>query len=245
MPAGGPGAAGGAGRSASGRTRTETSSSSTFAPGDYVLQASGRGRNGIEFATRFLVVGEDDIGGLSMRTTTGSVVSRRASRWRATAREHCRATFSSTSSRRMEDVSPDPACTARRLGDDWSFEYDGLFGALLVRPGGRPEWLLRSVRVNGVDVTDTPLSFGRRADSLTDVEVILTSQGAEITGSAIDPRGQTGLTYTVVSVPRLIASGGGAIRASSRPCALIRTARSPCAACLRATTSSPLSIVCR
>jgi len=33
------------------------------------------------------------------------------------------------------------------------------------------------------------------------VEVILTNQGAELTGSAIDPRGQTGLPYTVVVFP--------------------------------------------
>jgi hypothetical protein len=147
-----------------------------IAPGDYVLQASGRGRNGIEFATRFLVVGEDDIGGLTMRTTTGSVVSGRitleGNRSRTLPRD-----FQFNFLTANEDVSPDPGVYRARLGDDWTFEYDGLFGALLVRPSGRPEWLLRSVRVNGVDVTDTPLSFGRRDDSLTDVEVILCQPG--------------------------------------------------------------------
>jgi hypothetical protein len=171
-----------------------------IAPGDYVLQASGRGRNGIEFATRFLVVGEDDIGALIMRTATGSLVSGRitleGSRGRALPRD-----FQFNFLTANEDFSPDPGVYRARIGDDWTFEYDGLFGTLLIRPGGRPEWLLRSVRVNGVDVTDTPLSFGRREDSLTDVEVILTNQGAELTGSAIDLRGQTGLPYTVVVFP--------------------------------------------
>jgi Carboxypeptidase regulatory-like domain len=171
-----------------------------IAPGDYVLQASGRGRNGIEFTTRFLVVGEDDIGGVIMRTSTGSVVSGRmtveGSRSRVLPRD-----FQFNFLTANEDFSPDPGVYRARIGDDWTFEYDGLFGMLLIRPSGRPEWLLRSVRVNGVDVTDTPLSFGRREDSLTDVEVILTNQGAEVSGSAIDPRGQTGLPYTVVVFP--------------------------------------------
>jgi len=171
-----------------------------IAPGDYVLQASGRGRNGIEFATRFLVVGEDDVGGVTLRTTTGSVVSGHmtleGNRSRALPRD-----FQFNFVTANEDFSPEPGVYRARMGDDWTFEYDGLFGTLLIRPAARPEWLLRSVRVNGVDVTDTPLSFGRRDDSLTDVEVILTNQGAEVTGSAIDPRGQTGLPYTVVVFP--------------------------------------------
>jgi len=57
---------------------------------------------------------------------------------------------------------------------------------------------VRSIRVNGIDITDAPLSFGRRDDSLTDVEVTLTNRGAEVSGMAVDPRGQPAAEYTVI-----------------------------------------------
>jgi hypothetical protein len=170
-----------------------------IAPGDYVLQASGRSRNGIEFTTRFLAVGDDDLGGLSLQTSTGSTVTGRMTleggRSRALPRD-----FQFNFLTANEDASPDPGVYRARITDDWAFEYDGLFGTLSIRPTGRQEWLLRAVRVNGVDVTDTPLSFGRRDDSLTDVEVVLTNQGAEVSGTAIDPRGSA-LPYSVIVFP--------------------------------------------
>jgi hypothetical protein len=162
-----------------------------------VLQASGRGRNGIEFAARFLVVGDEDIAGLTMRTATGSVVRGQLvldGRSRTLPRD-----FQFNFVTINEDGSPEPGSYRAKINDDWTFEYDGLFGTLLIRPIARPEWLLRSVRVNGVDITDTSLSFGRRDDSLVDVEVVMTNRGAEVSGSAIDPRGQTGAPYTVIA----------------------------------------------
>ena len=169
-------------------------------PGDYVLQASGRSRGGIEFSSRFLVVGDDDITGLMVRTSTGSVVNGHitleGSRLRVSPRD-----FQFNFVTVNEDASPDPGIYRARINDDWTFEYDGLFGTLLIRPLGRPEWLVRSIRVNGVDITDTPMSFGRQDDSLSDVEVVLTNRGAELTGVAVDARGQSALAYTAVVFP--------------------------------------------
>src|SRR5262245_17373021 len=170
-----------------------------IAPGDYVLQASGRSRNGIEFATRYLVVGDDDIGGLSVQTSTGSAVTGRITLEGGRSRVQPR-DFQFNFVTVNEDASPDPGEYRARITDDWAFEYDGLFGTLLIRPSGRQDWLLSGVRDNGIDVTDTPLPFGRRDDSLSDVEVVLTNQGAEVSGAAIDSRG-SGLPYTVIVFP--------------------------------------------
>ena len=171
-----------------------------IAPGDYALQALGRGRNGIEFATRFLVVGDEAITGLTVRTTTGSVVTGRVTleggRSRVLPRD-----FQFNFVTANEDLSPDPGSYRAKINDDWTFEYDGLFGPLLVRPAGRPEWLLRSIRVNGIDITDTPLSFGRHDDSLSDVEVVLTNRGADVVGAALDARGRAANAYTVIVFP--------------------------------------------
>jgi len=164
------------------------------APGDYVLQALGRGPNGAEFTTRYVSVADGDITGLALRTTTGSVVNGHLTiegrRPRVLPRD-----FQFNFVTVDEDVSPEPGSYRAKIGDDWTFEYDGLFGTLMIRPAGRPEWLLKSIRVNGTDVTDMPLAFGRRDDSLTDVEVVMTNHGAELTGSAVDVRGQNASEY--------------------------------------------------
>lgn len=171
-----------------------------IAPGDYVLQALGRGRNGIEFATRFLVVGDDDITGLNLQASTGSVVTGHITLEGGRSRISP-GDFQFNFVTANEDLSPDPGTYRARINNDWTFEYDGLFGTLLIRPAGRPEWLLRSIRVNGVDITDTPLPFGRQDDSLSDVEVVLTNRGADLAGAALDARGQAANAYTVIVFP--------------------------------------------
>ncbi len=43
-------------------------------------------------------------------------------------------------------------------------------------------WMLKEIRVAGIDVTDRPLAFDRTSVSLTDVEVVLTIVVALLTG---------------------------------------------------------------
>jgi hypothetical protein len=61
--------------------------------------------------------------------------------------------------------------------------------------------MLKSVTSGGVDVTDAPLPFGTRDQSLTDVEVVLTNRVTELTGTAIDSRGQSVTAFTVLVFP--------------------------------------------
>jgi Carboxypeptidase regulatory-like domain len=165
--------------------------------GDYVLQAFVRGRNGAEFATRFVSIGDGDATGLTVRTAFGSTVTGRITLEGARPRIMPR-DFQFNFVTTNEDLAPEPGMYRARINDDWTFEYEGLFGPLLIRPTGRPEWLLRSVRVNGIDVTDTVLAFGRPADSLSEVEVVLTSRGAEVSGAVTDARGPALNSYTVI-----------------------------------------------
>jgi hypothetical protein len=47
-------------------------------------------------------------------------------------------------------------------------------------------------------VTDEPLSFGTKQESLSDVEVVLTNRAAGISGRVNDRRGQAATDYTVI-----------------------------------------------
>lgn len=88
------------------------------------------------------------------------------------------------------DLGPPPGTYRAKINDDFRFEYVGLFGPLLIRPTGGPEWMLKSVRAGGADITDTPTLFGTQDQSLTDVDVVLTNRGAEVSGAVSDARGR-------------------------------------------------------
>jgi hypothetical protein len=81
---------------------------------------------------------------------------------------------------------------------DGTFELRGLSGARLIRAMGLPQgWMLKSVQVNGVDVTDTGLEF-KPGEALTGVDVVLTSRVTELSGTVKGPSGSAVTDYTLV-----------------------------------------------
>ena len=55
-----------------------------------------------------------------------------------------------------------------------------------------PGFALEAIRVNGVDVTDRAISLGTRAQSLANVEVVVTDRVTELSGTVVDDRGRPG-----------------------------------------------------
>jgi hypothetical protein len=90
------------------------------------------------------------------------------------------------------DFAPANGQFARaEIRDDWSFEMNGIAGARRLRLVRAPRgWGLEAIRVRGVDVTDTPLTFGTSDQSLSDVEVVLTTRITQIEASVSDGRGR-------------------------------------------------------
>ena len=73
------------------------------------------------------------------------------------------------------------------VGADGAFAMRGLSGTRIVRPVWLPKgWMLKSVRANGVDVTDTGIDF-TPGETHTGIEVALTSKVTEISGSVKGP----------------------------------------------------------
>lgn len=88
-----------------------------------------------------------------------------------------------------------PPVTAK---DDLTFEAQVYPGRVAIRlMGGNPRWLLKSVRVDGIDVTDSGIEV-QPGSRLTDLEVEVTSQRQEITGVVTRSNGQPVANYTVV-----------------------------------------------
>ena len=84
------------------------------------------------------------------------------------------------------------------LKADGSFELKGLSGRRLVRVANLPTgWTLKSVRLNGDDITDTGAEFksGQEASGL---EIVATSRSTTLTGTATAANGTPVKDYTVV-----------------------------------------------
>jgi protocatechuate 3,4-dioxygenase beta subunit len=156
------------------------------APGDYVLQASRHRSAGWtegESSTQFVTVNGVDVTDLEIRTATGSTLDGHI-------------TLEGTGTFRPgqlnvstvpvdSDLSPmiggGPARAT--VEEDLRFHLAGLTGPRRVRVSRVPSgWTLQAILLNGIDVTDTPLPFGRPDQSVTDLEVVLSQRVTAING---------------------------------------------------------------
>ena len=163
-------------------------------PGQYVIRAEGFPRDTWhegEFGTLPVSVNDADVKDLVLHTSSGSSLEGRVTL----------DTNDGSKTPALQDValtpvpvdfdlSPSKPATAS-IHSDGSFEIRGVNGPrrlqLLRAPAG---WALKEIRVNGTDVTDRPLPFGRADQSLSDVEVVLTDRVNELSGTITDDHGR-------------------------------------------------------
>jgi hypothetical protein len=60
---------------------------------------------------------------------------------------------------------------------------------------------MKSVNMGGSNLAEEPVMFGRRDESLTYIEVVLATDGGEISGRVVDGRKETVGSYVVVAFP--------------------------------------------
>ena len=89
-----------------------------------------------------------------------------------------------------------------RVSKDGSFTLEGVFaGPHLIRPNGNTRgWSLKSVTINGRDVTDTPIDI-RTGQTLSNVTVVFTDAVSEINGTITNTQGTAVPDYTVLAFP--------------------------------------------
>jgi hypothetical protein len=160
------------------------------APGTYVIYADrGRQNPSIEgeFASMPVTVAGDDVTGLSVQMSSGSTIAGRIT-FDTVDPDHRPDASRIEISPVPTDSDSSPGTPAHaNIARDWTFEMRGINGLRrLLAPQLPPGWALREVRVNGVDATDRPIAFGRREQSLSDVEVVLTDRVAVIAGAVTD-----------------------------------------------------------
>jgi len=87
---------------------------------------------------------------------------------------------------------------AANAKDDGSFELKGLTGARLIRIANAPPgYTLKSVKLNGTDITDTGAEF-KAGETTSGLEVELASKSTSVTGTVTAGDGSIVKDYTVV-----------------------------------------------
>jgi hypothetical protein len=183
------------------------------APGDYVLDVQQRPQNlrnlqdlssaQLEFASMPISV-SGDIDNVTIVTTPGMTVSGRVVyQGQAPPKQTVQimATPPSGGPSPIGMLLNAKAFGAGRVNQEGTFELRGIAGPQMIRVQGMPSgWSLKSVTLDGADITDVPYDF-RPGNSVTGLVVTLTDRLTEITGTVRDGRGQPVADYVLVAFP--------------------------------------------
>jgi protocatechuate 3,4-dioxygenase beta subunit len=171
-------------------------------PGEYVI-AADRGRSNRssegEYGSTMVNVVDADVTDTVVHMSAGSSIA-----GRFTFDTYDQTQPPARSALEFSPVSVDPDQTPSSVAsaditEDWTFTMTGINGPrrldLLRVP---PEWMLKEVRVRGIDTTDRTIMFGRQDQSLTDVEVVLTDRVTDLSGRIVDEDGRTAVDAHVI-----------------------------------------------
>jgi protocatechuate 3,4-dioxygenase beta subunit len=189
---------------------------SNLAPGDYILQSrsftimtSGGGDNmmvtariggdGAEGETGYLplTVGTEDLTGVVLMTSKGGTASGRltfegGAEPTALTGIHLSALSADT------DGGPMMGSGGASVKPDATFTLNGLSGTRVIRPTNLPPgWMLKEVRVNGADVTDSGIEF-KPGEAVSGLDIVLTSKLTEVKGAVTAAGSQPVKDYTLV-----------------------------------------------
>lgn len=174
-------------------------------PGEYVVQvltqpgqpAGAGGTPAVEFGMQYVSVSDIDPAPLAVRATSGSTLEGRIVKEGGGSVEGVRVFLLPTDFDRSPVIGSGPA--GLTMLDDGGFRILGATGARRFVPMSVPEgWYVKSVTVNGADALDAPFDFGLEGKPFTDIEVVVASDAAVLSGRAVDQRDAPVADYSVV-----------------------------------------------
>jgi hypothetical protein len=166
-------------------------------PGDYVLAVTSRaaGNASPEVASLPMTVGNEDLSGVSVATGKGGSL-----RGTVVADNNAKVQTANIQVT-VQALRPTPGGFTPRaqVSSAGTFELNGLIGAQMLRVDRLPEgWIVKSIRANGRDITDTALDF--RGAEQANVQVVLTNRISELSGT-VNADGQPVTAASVVLFP--------------------------------------------
>jgi protocatechuate 3,4-dioxygenase beta subunit len=173
------------------------------APGEYSIEVRQMPRNGesvtdrdVEFASVPIVVSGADVAGVRVVLGPGATISGRVV-WDGNSR------LPTNPGRVMlQQADPNTISTFTThsengtIGIDNRFQLTGASGRVFLM-GGTGGWVLKSVMVDGRDITDEPLDLTGKA-SVSDVVITMTDRPAALSGQISDGRGPLARAVVVI-----------------------------------------------
>jgi hypothetical protein len=167
-------------------------------PGDYILRTLVEsGPSASEFATSYVTIVDRDPEPVMIRTSSGSRLSGRI----VLDGGSDRMLWGYSASAVAIDSTASPGSVSS-VGSPIStgepFTIGALAGPTRLRIWTNDEdWYLKSIVINGFDVTDTPFDFGFDGRDYSDVEIVFSRLGATIAGRVTDERAAPVRDYAV------------------------------------------------
>jgi hypothetical protein len=171
-----------------------------LAPGTYTVQVRPRSMPtpDAEFASVRITVGTADVDNLSLATSRGAIA-----RGVVTTDDGTPLPFPPEQlqifARSLEPDVMTPMPSDPRVNADWTFELTGLSDQRILGVGvmQNPDWTLKAVYYNDVDVTDVPVEFvpGQTLDGFN---IVLTRKVTEISGRLTGERNAPETDATVI-----------------------------------------------
>jgi len=172
-----------------------------LSPGTYNIVARPQGMPSAdsEFGQARVTVGAEDVDNVTIVTGRGAIA-----RGTVTTDDNAAPPFRpqlvSLFARPFEpDVMPVGGGDGK-VNDDWTFEISGLSDrrVMMVNISDSPDWALKSITLNGVDVTDAPLEFvpGQVVEGL---HVMLTRKRTELSGNILDANSRPDTDATIIA----------------------------------------------
>ena len=151
-------------------------------------------------------VGADNITGLRITTGHGATIKGRVvfegSSARATGTAQPRVLAQSADPQNQGNLFFPGAAGADdgRILDDGTFQIGGASGTVFFRAINAPDWMLKSVTLDGEDVTDVPYEL-TNGDAIDNLRIVLTDRLTDVAGGVSTERGQAVKDYVVVVQP--------------------------------------------
>jgi hypothetical protein len=168
------------------------------APGRYMLRARGDDGDTPQYAAQALTVSGDDLDDVTVMLAPAAAITGTVTFAGTAGATPDLSQFRITApSADQSDVGPQQNA---RIGKDGTFAIVGVAaGSHFVRSAGAARgFILKSVTINGRDVTDTPLTL-RAGETLANVSIVFTDQQNEINGTLTNEQGTPVPDYTVLA----------------------------------------------
>ena len=179
-------------------------------PGRYVAQVraqigrggpAARGANAAiaEFGRQEITVGAEDLNGVVILTGPGARVTGQIVTDTGVA-PSLRAQQITVMARPVNLDPSSPGGGVGRVNDDFTFELNGVFDPRVIRVNAPQGWSLKSVLLNGQDVTDLPLDLPP-GQAVAGMQIVLTERATDLSGRVTDARSRPVTDVTVVIFP--------------------------------------------